>query len=164
MLPEALSTQATSLLEAQDNLSVVVEFVVAADGAVQSSDVYRAVVRNKAQLTYDAVGAWLEQAAPAPPKVEASPELQAQLQLQDAAAQALRHADAEEAERTHLLQRRAGERRLAIPLGGMRRDPLAHERAHRVADLLLFGRQQHGFTSRRASGACADARRRAPPG
>jgi VacB/RNase II family 3'-5' exoribonuclease len=92
MLPEALSTRATSLLEAQDNLSVVVEFVVAADGAVESSDVYRAVVRNTAQLTYDAVGAWLERTAPPPRKVVASPELQAQLTLQDAAAQALRQA------------------------------------------------------------------------
>ena len=66
MLPEALSTRATSLLESQDRLSVVIEFVVAADGAVQSSDVYRAVVRNTAQLTYDGVGAWLERSGPAP--------------------------------------------------------------------------------------------------
>ena len=60
MLPEALSTRATSLLESQDNLSVVIEFVVASDGAVRSSDVYRAVVRNTAQLTYDGVAAWFD--------------------------------------------------------------------------------------------------------
>ena len=72
MLPEALSTRATSLLEAQDNLSVVIEFVVAPDGAVRSSDVYRAVVRNTAQLTYDGVGAWLERAARRRAKVAAS--------------------------------------------------------------------------------------------
>src|SRR6185295_4820534 len=45
MLPEPLSTGATSLQEGADRLAVVVEFVVAADGGVQSSDVYRAVVR-----------------------------------------------------------------------------------------------------------------------
>ena len=55
-----------------------------------ASDVYRAIVRNKAQLTYNAVGAWLEGTAAAPPKVAASAELQAQLRLQDEAAQALR--------------------------------------------------------------------------
>ena len=55
-----------------------------------ASNVYRAIVRNKAQLTYNAVGAWLEGTAPAPPKVAASAELQAQLKLQDEVAQALR--------------------------------------------------------------------------
>src|SRR6202043_694140 len=48
------------------------------------------LVRNKAQLTYNAVGAWLEGTAAAPPKVAASSELQAQLKLQDNVAQALR--------------------------------------------------------------------------
>src|ERR1700730_12835414 len=47
MLPEELSTGKTSLLENQDCLSVVVEFVVDSTGVVKSSSVYRAVVRNK---------------------------------------------------------------------------------------------------------------------
>ena len=42
MLPEELSTGKTSLLENQDRLSVVIEFVVDGDGHVASSDVYRA--------------------------------------------------------------------------------------------------------------------------
>src|SRR5271154_4151444 len=42
MLPEELSTGKTSLLENQDRLSVVVEFVVGGDGRVTYSDVYRA--------------------------------------------------------------------------------------------------------------------------
>jgi VacB/RNase II family 3'-5' exoribonuclease len=92
MLPEALSNDATSLLEAHDRLAVVTEFVVSADGAVQSSDVYRAIVRNMAQLTYDGVGAWLERTGRAPAKVAASPVLQSQLALQDTCAQALRRA------------------------------------------------------------------------
>ena len=92
MLPEALSTGATSLLEGQDRLAVVTEFVVAADGTVQSSDVYRAVVRSIAKLTYDSVGAWLERRGPVPPKVAASPALQSQVTLQDECAHALRRA------------------------------------------------------------------------
>jgi exoribonuclease-2 len=64
--------------------------VVDASGAVTASDVYRALVRNKAQLTYSAVGAWLEGTAAAPPKVAASSNLQAQLRLQDQTAQALK--------------------------------------------------------------------------
>jgi exoribonuclease-2 len=92
MLPEALSTDATSLLEGADKLGVVIEFVVAGDGSVHSGIVYRAVVRNKAQLTYDAVGAWLEKTAPAPPKVAASMDLQQQLSLQDGCAQRLMNA------------------------------------------------------------------------
>src|SRR5271170_4123748 len=90
MLPEELSTGKTSLLENQDRLSVVVEFVVDGDGHVASSDVYRALVRNQAQLQYNSVGTWLENTAAAPPKVAASADLQAQLRLQDEVAQKLR--------------------------------------------------------------------------
>ena len=90
MLPEELSTGVTSLLENVDRLSVVTEFVVGPDGNLKSSDVYRAVVRNKAQLQYNSTGAWLEGKSPAPPKVAASSELQAQLKLQDEVAQRLK--------------------------------------------------------------------------
>ena len=90
MLPEELSTGQTSLLENQDRLSVVIEFVVDATGVVASSDVYPAVVRNKAQLQYNSVGKWLEGSGPAPAKVAASGDLQAQLKLQDEIAQKLK--------------------------------------------------------------------------
>ncbi len=90
MLPEELSTGASSLLPDVDRPAVVIESVVDAGGSLSTSDVYRAIVRNKAQLTYGAVGAWLEGKAAAPPKVAASLDLQAQLKLQDEAAQALR--------------------------------------------------------------------------
>jgi VacB/RNase II family 3'-5' exoribonuclease len=92
MLPEELSTGVTSLLERDNEMSVVIEFVVGADGAVKSTDLYRALVHNKAQLAYNAVGAWLEGRGPAPAKVAASPELQAQLKLQDEIAQTLKKA------------------------------------------------------------------------
>lgn len=90
MLPEMLSTGLTSLCENQDNAAVIIEFVVSSDGHVKSTDLYPAVVRNKAQLTYNAVGAWLEAKGPAPPKVAASTDLQAQLKLQNTVAQALK--------------------------------------------------------------------------
>jgi VacB/RNase II family 3'-5' exoribonuclease len=90
MLPEELSTGASSLLEREDRLAVVIEFVTTADGNVSSGTVYRAIVKNKAQLTYGAVDAWLRGTSKAPPKVEASSELQEQLRSQDRVAQALR--------------------------------------------------------------------------
>jgi len=92
MLPEALSTGTTSLLEGVDRLAVVIEFVVAGDGTVHSEHVYRALVRNKAQLVYDDVGPWLERTAAAPPKLAASTALQTQLSLQNACARWLLNA------------------------------------------------------------------------
>jgi exoribonuclease II len=90
MLPEELSTGQSSLLEDQDRMAVATEFTVDADGNLKSSNVYRAVVRNKAQLQYNSLGAWLEQTSAAPSKVSASTELQEQLKLQDEAAQRLK--------------------------------------------------------------------------
>jgi exoribonuclease-2 len=90
MLPEELSTGKTSLLEAQDRLSVIIEFVVDGNGHMTSSDVHRGLVRNQAQLQYNSVGAWLEGTGEAPTKVAASPELQKQLRLQDEVAQKLK--------------------------------------------------------------------------
>ncbi len=90
MLPDDLSTDLTSLNEHADRLSVVVELTVAADGSVQDGMAYRAVTRNAAQLAYSSVGPWLEGQGEAPAKVAASQDLQAQLRLQDEAAQTLR--------------------------------------------------------------------------
>jgi exoribonuclease-2 len=90
MLPEVLSTDLTSLEENQDRLAIVIEMVVDGEGSVSTSIIYRAIVRNKAQLAYNAVGSWLEERAGPDAKVAASPELQAQLKLQDEAATALR--------------------------------------------------------------------------
>lgn len=90
MLPEELSTGVTSLLEDQDRLAIVIEFVVDSSGTIKSSELYRALVRNKAQLQYDSLGAWLEGAGGAPAKVQAFNELQQQLKLQDEVAQKLK--------------------------------------------------------------------------
>jgi VacB/RNase II family 3'-5' exoribonuclease len=90
MLPEELSTGITSLLEAQDRLAVITEFVVDSKGIVETSNLYRAVVRNQAQLQYNSLGAWLEGAAEAPAKVRDNSNLQDQLKLQDEVAQRLK--------------------------------------------------------------------------
>lgn len=90
MLPEELSTDLTSLRENEDRRAIVIEMLVDSQGSLSSPDIYRAIVRNQAQLTYNATGAWLEGRAPAPPKIGNSPDLQAQLRLQDEAATALR--------------------------------------------------------------------------
>jgi exoribonuclease-2 len=92
MLPERLSTDRTSLSEGEDRVAVVVEMTVAPDGSIGANRIYRALVRNRAQLTYSAVGAWLEGTAAMPPKVAASAPLAAQLQLQNEVAHLLRGA------------------------------------------------------------------------
>jgi VacB/RNase II family 3'-5' exoribonuclease len=90
MIPEELSTGTTSLLEVDGKLSMVTEFIVDGNGTVTKQQIYPALVTNKAQLAYPSVGAWLEGRGPAPAKVAASAELQAQLKLQDQVAQALK--------------------------------------------------------------------------
>jgi exoribonuclease-2 len=90
MLPEKLSTNLTSLAEGEERLAVVIEFVVAGDGTLKGSDIYRALVLNRAKLAYNSVAAWLEGTAPAPPKLAAVADLEEQLRIQDRAAQALR--------------------------------------------------------------------------
>ena len=94
MLPEKLSTDLTSLAEDEDRLAVVIDMVVGDDGSIRKSDVYCAVVRNRAKLAYNAVAAWLDGIAPVPPRIAAVAGLDAQLRAQDRVAQtmkALRH-------------------------------------------------------------------------
>jgi VacB/RNase II family 3'-5' exoribonuclease len=90
MLPDKLSTDLTSLNEGQNRLALVVEFVVAEDGAVLSSRLFRALVRNHAKLAYNSVAAWLAGTAPVPERVNAVSGLGAQLRLQDQVAQRLK--------------------------------------------------------------------------
>ncbi len=90
MLPEKLSTDLSSLGEGQERLAIVMEMLIAGDGTVTTYDIYRAVVLNRAKLAYNAVAAWLEGAAPAPPKLAGVPGLDEQIRIQDRAAQALK--------------------------------------------------------------------------
>ena len=90
MLPEVLSTDLTSLHEGQKRLAVVVDMQVDADGTVSESSIYRALVLNRAKLTYDAVSAWLDGSAPAPSQIASVPGLEAQVRLHDTVASQLR--------------------------------------------------------------------------
>lgn len=83
MLPPELSTDRTSLNEGVDRAAVVVDMAIDRGGGVAASDVYRAIVRNRAKLTYHGVGDWLDGKAPAPAPVGADSGLDAQLRLQD---------------------------------------------------------------------------------
>ena len=91
MLPEKLSTDLTSLNPDEDRLAVVVEMVVGADGAVQSSDIYQARVRNRAKLAYNSVAAWLEGNGAIPKAIAAVEGLEENLRDQERIAQRLRN-------------------------------------------------------------------------
>jgi len=89
MLPDDLSSGATSLLAGHMRLALVTEIDVAKDGTVVASRAYRARVVNHAKLVYDEVGAWLENHGDLPEPSRFS-WLAEQLRLQDDAAQRLR--------------------------------------------------------------------------
>lgn len=90
MLPEKLSTNLTSLADGMERLAIVIEFEVDADGAVGKSDIYRALVLNRAKLAYNSVAAWLDGTAPAPAPITKVPGLDDNLRLQDRVAQAMK--------------------------------------------------------------------------
>jgi len=89
MLPEALSTNLTSLNEDQDRIAIVADMVFQADGSLATSELYRAQVRNRAKLAYNSVAAWLTGSGPAPRRVAEVPGLDENLRLQDRVAQQL---------------------------------------------------------------------------
>ena len=89
MLPVVLSEGLTSLNENEDRTAHVIEFSVDGAGTASDGKVFSALVRNRAQLAYNAVGAWLEGTGLKPAKVGANAELAAQLTLQDKAAQSM---------------------------------------------------------------------------
>lgn len=82
MLPNELSTDLTSLRDAQDRLSIVIELRVLDSGEVKSHEVYPAWLHNRAKLAYSSTGAWLEGRGPIPPAIAAVPGMEAQLRLQ----------------------------------------------------------------------------------
>jgi exoribonuclease-2 len=90
MLPEKLSTNLTSLGEGNDRLAVVIEMEVAADGSIQESQVYRALVNNHAKLVYRSVAAWLDGKGKMPEKIAKTKGLDEQLRMQDQIAQVMK--------------------------------------------------------------------------
>ncbi|HVC92271.1 MAG TPA: RNB domain-containing ribonuclease [Pirellulales bacterium] len=90
MLPDRLSTDLTSLGEGEDRLALVIEMMVAADGAIQDSAVCRALVKNRAKLAYSSVAAWLDGKGEMPEKIAKNTGLDEQLRMQDQIAQVMR--------------------------------------------------------------------------
>jgi exoribonuclease-2 len=90
MLPEKLSTDLTSLNFESDRLAIIVEMIIAEDGSLQSSDVYRATVRNHAKLAYNSVASWLDGSGPMPKEIGAVNGLNENLRLQDRTARKLK--------------------------------------------------------------------------
>jgi exoribonuclease-2 len=90
MLPERLSTDLTSLAAGRDRLAVVIAMDVTPDGAIAGSEIFRALVHNRAKLAYDSVAAWLDGAAAMPSALAGVPGMDAQLRLQDQVAARLR--------------------------------------------------------------------------
>jgi VacB/RNase II family 3'-5' exoribonuclease len=90
MLPDGLSSGATSFLAGEERLAVVTEIDVAEDGATVGARIYRARLVNHAKLVYEDVGGWLENHGEAPPEIARDPVLADQVRMQDEAAQRLR--------------------------------------------------------------------------
>lgn len=90
MLPEKLSTDLTSLNVNEDRLAIIIEMLLGADGSLQASDIYRARVRNHAQLAYNSVAAWLDGGS-VPEAITTVNDLAENLRLQDKAAQSMRN-------------------------------------------------------------------------
>ena len=90
MLPERLSTDLTSLSFDSDRIAMVVEMNFAGNGTLQSSDVYPALVHNRAKLAYNSVAAWLEGTGSIPKAIEQVPGLADNIRLQDRVAQTLK--------------------------------------------------------------------------
>jgi VacB/RNase II family 3'-5' exoribonuclease len=91
MLPEALSTDLTSLNFDEDRLAIVVEMLIGADGSLQDSDIYRARVRNHAKLAYNSVAAWLEDNGAMPEAIAVVNGLDENLRMQDRIAQRMKN-------------------------------------------------------------------------
>jgi VacB/RNase II family 3'-5' exoribonuclease len=89
MLPEALSTNLTSLNEDQDRIAIVADMVFKEDGSLVASELYRAQVRNRAKLAYNSAAAWLAGTGPAPKRIVGVLGLDENLRLQDRVAQRL---------------------------------------------------------------------------
>ena len=122
MLPEELSTGLTSLLPDQDRLVVVTEITVGPDGAVKNGNVYRALVRNQAKLSYTAIGDWLDGKARTPDAVKDKSGLEEQIRLQH-----------ETASRLGEFRKQNG----AIELGTIQTTPRVDERG-KVVELIMI--------------------------
>lgn len=90
MLHPNLSENHTSLNEGENRLVTMKEFQVTPDGEITEGKIFRAFVRNRAQLAYDSTNEFLtDGSGPKPPQLK-DPELAEQITLQNEAAQRLK--------------------------------------------------------------------------
>lgn len=122
MLPEEFSTDLTSLVQGEDRLAVVTEITITSDGTAKSANFYRATIRNKAKLSYEEIGAWLEGKSGPPKSLQSVPGLEAQVRLQ-----------AEVAERLSEFRIKLG----AIELGTIQAVPVTDEKG-KVTELKVI--------------------------
>lgn len=90
MLPDKLSTDLTSLNENQDRAAIIMKMKMTPEGNTDNYSLFNAFVKNKAKLTYNAVGAWLEGSGNLPEKVKQVQNLEQVLKWQHEGAQKLR--------------------------------------------------------------------------
>lgn len=90
MLPEKLSEDFTSLKDKSDRLAIVVEMILSEDGSIQTSDIYRALVRNQAKLAYNSVAEWLDGNGSPPREISEISGLDENIRLQDLLARKLK--------------------------------------------------------------------------
>ena len=90
MLPEKLSTDLTSLNLESERPALIIEMTIGPDGSLKDSDVYQALVLNRAKLAYNSVAAWLEGNRSKPEAINKINGLTENIQLQDQAAKLLK--------------------------------------------------------------------------
>ena len=90
MLPERLSTDLTSLNPDVERCAIVFDMVVDARGNLEEEQVYPALVKNRAKLAYNGVGAWLAGEGELPAAARAVDGMAETIRVQDRVAQALK--------------------------------------------------------------------------
>lgn len=90
MLPRPFSEDLTSLAADENRLAIIIDFTVALDGTVKLNQIFRAIIINRAKLSYETVGDWLEGKSEIKTNEANQPELEKQLSLQNQAADRLR--------------------------------------------------------------------------
>lgn len=124
MLPEQLSNDKTSLIEGEDRLAIVIQFLVTPDGMVKTEDIYPALVHNYSKMSYEVIGKWLDENTAPPKEVTHVKGLEQQVRLQHEVSKRLRQA-----------RKRQG----ALQLETIQTNPVMDERG-RITDLEVVER------------------------
>jgi exoribonuclease-2 len=90
MLPEKLSTDLTSLGFGSERVAFVIDMTFDGAGSMSASEIYEAVVKNRAKLAYNSVAAWLDGKGPMPAPIGAVAGLEGNIRLQHRVADQLK--------------------------------------------------------------------------